>query len=144
MLPRTKKQKGKQLEKYVANELKKIFKYVYSRADSGSGKLHKEDITILDDIPLFIECKNQAEPKINEWFKDILNKCPDDKYPVLIYKKNYQKPKVVMYFHNLIDFISKTGKIECDGVLKFLVEFDFEKFINLLKTTYEPNTKNSL
>lgn len=133
MLIKNKKQKGKLLEKFVANELKKIFYFVYSRADSGSGKYHKEDITLPDNIPLFIECKNHAEPRIDEWFKDILKKCPDNKYPVLIYKKNYQKPKVVMYFNDMIDFLSNTGKVEYEGYFKFLIEFDFNDFINLLK-----------
>lgn len=134
MLPRSKKQKGKQLEKLVAKEFKKIIPYVYSRADSGSGKYHKEDITLPNEIPLFIECKNQAEPKINQWFKDILKKCPENKIPVLIYKENYQKPKVVLYLHNLIDFLSNTNeKIDYEGVLKILIEMDFNDFLGLIK-----------
>lgn len=134
MLPKSKKQKGKQLEKMVAKELKKIIPYVYSRADSGSGKFHKEDITLPDKIPFFIECKNQAEPKINEWFKDILKKCPENRIPVLIYKQNYQKPKVVLYLHNLMDFLSNTSvKIDYDSALKILIEMDFYDFLGLVR-----------
>lgn len=144
MLPRNKKQKGKQLEKFVASELKKIFKYVFARADSGSGKWHKEDITLPDNIPLAIECKNHAEPKINEWMSELYIKTPPEKYPVLIYKTNYQKPKVVMRFGDLINFISKQNT-KYDWQLLFLITLDFNSFINLLEYLYgKSNTKTSI
>lgn len=127
MLPKSAKQKGKRLEKLVAKELKKIFSFVYSRADSGSGKYHKEDITLPDYVPLSIECKNQAELQIESWFKKTELNCPSSKYPVLIYKQNYQRePKVVMRISDFLNFLSgKRFKYE----FNFLITFDFKDFL---------------
>ena len=149
MLPKSKKQKGKRLEKYIAKELKKVFDFVYSRADSGSGKFHKEDITLPDYVPLSIECKNQAEPKIETWFRKMEENCPENKYPVLIYKTNYQEPKVVMRLSHLLNFLSGLKQynnfyfkdlLECE--FSFKITFEFKDFINLLLKVFKVKPKN--
>jgi hypothetical protein len=151
MLPKSKKQKGKHLEKWVAGELKKIFGFVYSRADSGSGKFHKEDITLPDEIPFHIECKNQKDKNLKEWWKQTYEACASSKIPVLIYKLNYQKvPTVVMNAADFLDFLSgnfKTRNVDFMenwkrfSDISFLIEFSFSDFFNILKYHYKEKYK---
>lgn len=132
MLPRSKKAKGKQLEKYVADELSKIDKYAYRRADSGSGLRKKEDV--FTTLPFFIECKNQAEIHINLWWGKMVENCPADKIPILIYKQNYQRePTVCTMLSYLLDwYLDKKISQE----LMFFVHLSFTDFINLVKKKY--------
>lgn len=109
MLVSSKKRKGKQLEKFVANRLGKIYKFAYSRADSGSGKYKKEDVTLPDDVPFFIECKNHAELSIGSWWGQTINHCPASKIPVLVYRLNYQTPKVVLKLNDLLYFLFESS-----------------------------------
>ena len=146
MLPKSKKQKGKRLEKYIARELKKVFGFAFSRADSGSGKFHKEDITLPDNVPLLIECKNQAEPKIETWFRKMEENCPADKYPVLIYKTNYQEPKVVMRISDLLNFLSGLKQYHDFKDLfgfefSFKITFEFKDFVSLLSEAFNVKQK---
>ena len=53
MLARSAKQKGKKLEDYVAKAFQEFDKYAYRRADSGSGRLRKEDV--FTTLPFFID-----------------------------------------------------------------------------------------
>ena len=148
MLPKSKKQKGKRLEKYVTKELKKVFDFVYSRADSGSGKFHKEDITLPDYVPLSIECKNQAELKIETWFRKMEENCPADKYPVLIYKTDYQEPKVVMRISDFLNFLSGSKQyydLPFKDLLgyefSFKITFEFKDFVDLLLKVFKVKQK---
>jgi hypothetical protein len=132
MLPRSAKQKGKVLENFVADELSKIDKYAYRRADSGSGFRRKEDV--FTTLPFFIECKNQAKLNITLWWKKTCFNCPEDKYPILIYKQNYQhNPVVYMWLDDLFSFISdkKINAFE-ENVMLF-----FTDFMSLLRRKYE-------
>jgi hypothetical protein len=138
MLTKSKKQKGKWLEKLVAKKFKEITPYVYSRADSGSGKFHKEDVTLPDNLPFFIECKNQAEINIKQWWKETIDGCPAGKFPILIYKQNYQRePTVVTTFFNLLSYISRVKELPEDNSLQFLIHLNFTDFINLIKSKNE-------
>lgn len=138
MLVKSKKKKGKQLEKFVAERLGKIYKFAYSRADSGSGKYKKEDVSLPDDVPLFIECKNQAELNFGSWWKQTLNGCPASKFPVLVYKLNYQSPKVSLMLNDLLYFLFQT-KI---SVYNEIVTLEWVDFENILLKKYAQDTDN--
>jgi len=128
MLPKSKKQKGKQLENFVANELRKIDKYAYRRADSGSGLHRKEDV--FTTLPLFIECKNQKELHINDWWKKTIENCPSDKYPILVFKQNYQRePTVCLWLGDLLSLLSKQ-KVD----LKYKIYLAWSDFFDLIKS----------
>lgn len=139
MLVKSKKQKGKQLEKFVAGRLGKIYKFAYSRADSGSGKYKKEDVTLPDDVPLFIECKNHAEMNFSSWWRQTLNGCPASKLPVLVYKLNYQTPKVALKLNDLLYFLFQT-KI---SVYNEIITLDWVDFENILLKRYAQNSNTS-
>lgn len=133
MLPRSAKAKGKRLENYVARELAKVDKYAYRRADSGSGRLRKEDV--FTTLPFFIECKNQDTLELNSWWKQTLNGCPTNKLPILIYKRNFERePTVVTTFFYLLTYISGVEELPEDNELQFLISFKFNDFVKLLWT----------
>lgn len=127
------RQKGRALQIYIANAFKKITSYVFSRADSGSGKFHKEDVTLPDYIPLHIEAKNHAVADIGDWWKQTLNGCPASKIPVLIYRLNYdKKPTVYMKLTDLILMVEdKVGLLS--GVK---MKIDFDDFMEIVKGKY--------
>lgn len=136
MLNKSKKAKGKMLEKFVAKAMGEIFSFSYSRADSGSGLEHKEDVSLPTDVPLHIECKNQAEINISRWWDETIDGCPAYRYPVLIYRLNFQKdPSVVMRMCDLLSFLSGK-KIEFGDEISMKVTFTFSDFVYLLKKKY--------
>lgn len=135
MLVSSKKQKGKLLEKFVSSALEKIYPYAYSRADSGSGKFHKEDVSLPREVPLHIECKNQAELQLETWWKQTVEGCPQYKYPVLIYRLNFQKvPTVYMRFDDLLSYISNQ-KIEMSP-FRFCISLSFNDFLKVLQEVW--------
>lgn len=135
MLNKSKKAKGKRLENEVADALKEFDQYAYRRADSGSGLHRKEDV--FTTLPFFIECKNQEEINITSWWKQTLEGCPANKFPILIYKKNFQRdPLVYMKLSDLISFMADK-RVE---TFKITITMVFEDFISLLREKYGKNS----
>lgn len=136
MLTKSKKRKGKDLEKFVASEMKAIFGFAYSRADSGSGKYHKEDVTLPDFVPLHIECKNQAIEKFTDWWNQTIYGCPRSKFPVLVYKLNYWKePRVMMKYADVANFLIGQKLLNSMEFKVILSWKDFRELILLWSTT---------
>lgn len=127
--------KGKRLEKLVANEFRKIDKYAYRRADSGSGKFKKEDVTT--KLPFSIECKHHKIPKIKEWWVDLLYVCPRNRYPVLIYKQDYKTPTVVIMLKDLLSYMSGIKVTS----LPTRIRMDFYEFMKLVKQVEDEKEK---
>ena len=127
---KSRKQKGRQLEKFVAQVFEKIYPFAYARMDSGSGFRHKEDVTLPDNVIWHIECKNHNAPAINSWWEQAKVGCPAWKIPVLIYKLPYQNdPTVVLYLYHLIAFMGKQdiSKIYPED---YTISMPFSQFVN--------------
>lgn len=139
MLVSSKKKKGKLLEKFVADQFKDIFTYAYSRADSGSGKFHKEDVSLPREIPLHIECKNQATLDIGGWWRQTLDGCPANKHPVLIYKLPFHDPQVYLYLDALAHVLGLRNE-EPGFDYAIPVTLEFKYFKQLLKDKYKSIT----
>lgn len=128
MLASSCKQKGKRLEDYVVDYLKEFDEYIYRRKDSGSGLHNKEDVTT--KLPFHIECKNQEATNIKKWWLQTCDGCPVNKYPVLVYKKNYQRePIVYMMLSDLMSYMSDI-KVE---TFKIGISMVFSDFTSLIK-----------
>lgn len=137
MFKSSRRQKGRQLEKFVARSLEKIFSFAYSRADSGAGKFNKEDITLPSFIPLHLECKNHNVFSLSEWWKQTVNGCPTNKMPVLIYKLPFFEPKVYMLLDDLIYYLSGVNGNRTDFNTFITMNFeDFEKILSVTKNLY--------
>ena len=128
------RQKGRVLQEYIAKAFKKIHPYVFSRADSGSGKTHKEDVTLPDFIPLHIEAKNWAKGSPAQWWFQTINGCPRSKCPVLIYRLNYdKKPTVYMKLTDIIFIVAE----HIDLLKDLKVKLDFDDFMSLVGELYK-------
>lgn len=137
---KSRKQKGRQLEKFVAQAFEKIYPFAYARMDSGSGFRHKEDVTLPDNVIWHIECKNHNTPAINAWWEQAKVGCPAWKIPVLIYKLPYQNdPTVVLYLYHLIAFMGKQdiSKIYPED---YTISMPFSQFTKLIA---ERETENA-
>ena len=134
MLVKSKKAKGRALEGFVAKAFRDVFGYAYARADSGSGKFQKEDVTIPHEVPLFIEVKNQAKLSLKSWWFQTTYHCPVDKLPVLVYKLNYQKePTAVMTAGGFFQMV-KEARVEDWQDVK--VAFSFSDFMEIVKCAF--------
>ena len=106
-------QKGKLLEKYVADQIR--FKGIDSRAypAHGSGNTTSEKGDIWTSMMILgqnagIECKNQKVLKIQEWWRQTQKLESLSREPVLVFKI-YGEPmgqtKAVVYLDTLLDLI---------------------------------------
>jgi len=122
-------QRGKDFEKYVAEQFQILDKYAYRRADSGSGKSRKEDV--FTTLPFFIECKNQKTQSLDAWYKKAELDTPKDRYTLLVYKVERQRGATV-YMKSRV-FLSILSGVHVDEGLDQPVKIDLSDFINLLK-----------
>lgn len=129
MLAANKKRKGKVLEDYVADRLKKIDSMAYRRADSGSGRLRKEDV--FTRLPLFIECKNHKDKSIGAWYAKAEMDTPADRYTVLVYKGSYQQGATV--YMKMRELIGLLGRNKIKAGYDQMISMEFLDFISLLE-----------
>ena len=86
-----------------------------------------------EKIPLHIECKNQAELSLVTWWKQTLEGCPASKFPVLIYRLNYQpKPTVYMALNDFFSWLSDQKITAFDTH----ISIEFDEFMDLVKNKY--------
>lgn len=113
MTPKSAIAKGKQLEDYVALQLRE--KGIDLRAcrafGSGNGNTEKSDIwtsTMILGQNAGFECKNQATLKIPEWWKQTKKLESLGREPVLVFKQ-FGEPlgetKIVIYLDTLLELI---------------------------------------
>lgn len=137
MFVSSRRQKGRKLEKFVAEKLEKIYPFAYSRADSGAGKFHKEDITLPSYIPLHLECKNHAQLHLKDWWGQTLKGCPANKIPVLIYKLPFQDPMVYWQLDDMLGFLARRA-VDTEFHCPVTIQFDnFCQLLVLTKSLYE-------
>lgn len=112
--PKTRIQKGRQLEDYVAQQIEaKGLGSARRSIGSGSGTREKADI----DTDLMIlgrnigfECKNYKNAKVQEWFKQAQKLEKLGREPVVAYKlggESYGETKVIVYLDTFLDLIRK-------------------------------------
>lgn len=96
------KQKGNSFEGKIWKDLKKIFEYSHRTIGSGTVKEDKGDINFREYL---VECKHYkkvTQTMIDDWWKKICSESKkENKYPLLIYRENYQPVKVVCTIDNV-------------------------------------------
>ncbi len=141
MLAKSKKAKGKRLENFVSKRLDKIFVYSYRRADSGSGKFHKEDVTLPSNIPIFIECKKHAKENIKGWWKQTIEGCPVSKMPVLVYELDrWREPMVLCRFSDILWLLSGGSRVK----MPLHIHMNWYEFEQLLWDKYKPEERKNV
>ena len=97
-LGRRSRNKGSSYERAVAKKIGEHLDVQLVRTPQSGGFAKskatsdfKGDITCLEedvDFKLHVECKNQKTYSINKWVEQAMCECPENKIPVLIFKKN--------------------------------------------------------
>ncbi len=134
--PKTRIQKGKDLENYVCDQIieKGLDDKAVRSAGSGSGTREKADINtklVVLGQSVGIECKNQKTAKIKDWWKQTQKLETLGREPILVYKlggESLGDTKAVVYLNTLLDliklansgsFIEEKGDTEKDRKLKW-------------------------
>ncbi len=103
---KSKKAKGVRLELKVADMIAKTLKVTAKKMPkSGQNKGFKSDI--YTELPISIECKNQENWKIHEWWEQCTHDAVlNEEIPVLVMSKNNMKnPKVLLSFSNFLQLL---------------------------------------
>lgn len=110
------KAKGRNLQNIVAKALDEKYNYDPEKqyfnfrpalmGESG------EDIKVIELIDAYkcpfgwsIECKNQENWSIAQWWKQAVANTKKDRKPLLVIKKNHHEPLVVMRFSDWLELI---------------------------------------
>lgn len=110
--PRSRIQKGKELEKYISEQI--IAKGLDDgalRTDSGRGKKDKRDVItklMILDRTAGIEAKNHKTPHIKDWWEQTCKLEKQGYEPILAYKlggESYGDTKAVIYLNTLLDLL---------------------------------------
>lgn len=118
--PKTRIQKGKQLEDYCASQI--IEKGIDVRAErskgSGSGNREKADISTSMTIlgrNAGIECKNHKNAAVKDWWRQAKKLETLGREPVLVYKtggEGLQDTKVIIYLNTFLDLVRMANKVD--------------------------------
>lgn len=107
--------KGKALEKYVADQIRKKGIDPKAYPSHGSGNTDREKADIWTSMQILgqnvgIECKNQKNLRIPDWWRQTEKMQDLGREPVLVFKQ-YGDPmaetKVVVYLDTLLDLIKR-------------------------------------
>lgn len=117
---KTSVQKGKLLEKWVADRIREkgIDPKAYPSHGSGNGNSEKGDIwtsmMILDEN-VGIECKNQMTLAIPAWWKQTKKLSTLHREPVLVYKIPYEpfeQTLCTIYFDTLLELVKENMELK--------------------------------
>ena len=144
------KQKGKDLENYVTDQI--VAKGLDDRAkrDSASGAGIREKADIATSLMILgqnagIECKHQTAINIHQWWKQTCKLESLNREPVLVYKQtfeNYADTKAVIRLDTLLELIKyQKDKEEIEDIISCT---NYEKRSLLFKVKDAKNTMNKL
>lgn len=136
MKPRSGKNKGQRLQKFVVDSLRKKFNLdedrdyfsgdIQARLMGGSGvdvmlSPHAEEL-----IPFDIECKYQEKWSVESWFEQAIANTIEGRIPLLICKKNYHNPVVFIRHNDLMDLHGCEGRWG-----DMLIRIEFNEFLKM-------------
>ncbi len=114
------KQKGRLLENYVADQiaLKGIDPRARAESSSGAGNREKGDIwtsMMILGQNVGIECKNQSNLSIPEWWRQTKKLESLSREPVLVFKIGYEEwgdTKCVIYLDTLLELVKENLELK--------------------------------
>lgn len=99
--------KGKAFEVTVRKLTKQKLKLDVKRDSMSGAGLHKQDIRDrYDELPIFIECKDQKTLKPKEWWRTADGKASMGQAPVVVFPDN-EEVLCVMRYADLLQFIQE-------------------------------------
>lgn len=114
------KQKGRALENYVADQiqLKGIDLRARAEISSGAGNREKGDIwtsMMILDQNVGIECKNQSNLKIQEWWRQTKKMESLSREPLLVFhieNEPFGETKCVLYLDTVLEMIKQVNELK--------------------------------
>jgi len=108
MKPKSAKEKGSRLERYVAKRLRQKKIDPNAKRMPLSGAIPGMRADIRTDLPLFIECKCREKwgaGKFWEWWDSTKNKAPIAHMPAVVISANYRQPVVVLDLEDWLNYV---------------------------------------
>lgn len=122
------KRKGNSYENYICKILSSWWGEKFSRVPNSGGleslisKQIVGDIIVPSSFPFVVECKKQegwsfeqileGKSKFFKWWNQVVRDSKKvDKFPLLIFSKNYSKDYLATYEKNIIKFINRNDNI---------------------------------
>lgn len=106
---KSRRQKGKNLENWLASELRRTKADEKARAMPGSGSFTHFKSDIYTKLPYSFECKSQETTKVWEWYVQAQSQAGNMEAPVVVFKRNYSQPMALL---SASDFINMVAEIE--------------------------------
>lgn len=98
--------KGRDTEREVATLIRKKLKVQVQRDSRSGAGLHKADIRdYYQEIPLFIECKDQETLKVKEWMRQTIAGASFNQTPTLVFRMDSEGLMAVLPFADLLNFL---------------------------------------
>lgn len=135
MKPRSGKNKGQRLQKFVVDAFREKFSLdegrdyfsgdIQARLMGGSGVDVMLSPRAEELIPFDIECKNQEKWSVESWWEQAVANTRPGRIPLLICKKNYHVPVVFIRHSDLMNLN------ECEGGFDILIRIEFSEFLKM-------------
>lgn len=117
MSPKSRIQKGKELENYVCERIKEKGLDEKAVRSHGSGNGTREKADIWTSLMILgrnagIECKNQKKASIKDWWEQTQKLEVLGREPVLVYKlggESLEESKVVIYLDTFLELLKALG-----------------------------------
>ena len=110
MLTSSAKDKGRNLQKYVATVLQELLNLHPDDCKSTSMGAQGCDVQLSvaaqEKLPVAIECKSYAKIAVYNWWKQAVSNTKKNQYPMLVIKQNHSNPLIVIdldFFKYLIE-----------------------------------------
>lgn len=104
---RSRKAKGKKLEKEIAKRINETLGGygIEAKVMPMSGSIDGWEGDVWTNMPLSIEAKNQEKINIWDCWEQTENQCNNFKIPLLVFSRNYHKNLAVLSFEDLLFFL---------------------------------------
>lgn len=104
---KSKKAKGKNLELWLASELRRTKADSNARAMPGSGAFTHFKSDIYTKLPYSFECKSQETTKVWDWYSQANSQAGMMETPIVVFKRNYSEPMALLSARDLIGIIAE-------------------------------------
>ena len=102
---KSKKQKGRVLENWVASRIRHHGGDLKAQAMPGSGAFAHFKGDIHTRLPYSIECKAQETTKVWDWYEQAKRQVTSLETPVVIFKRNYSEPMALLSAEDFLQII---------------------------------------
>lgn len=100
--PSTRRQKGKDFERLIAQDLRESGLDKNARRMPASGALEDLKSDIITELPIHLECKRQEKWKVEEYYDQAVTGKKQQEIAIAVMKKNHKEPMAFLAWKDLI------------------------------------------